>query len=1140
MAEVKNSFLASKMNQDLDDRLIPAGEYRDALNISIGKSENSDVGTLQNIMGNDVVGIKNEEGLECIGYYMDNVNNRIFQFLVHNTTEELPDPIYRISVYDFNAATDTILVEGLFLNFSSSYSITGITLLENLLFWTDYNNQPRKINVQSALAFPANSITPYYTREEQISVAKYAPVDPISLVKTVKTIADGDWSDSFTIDVLDSTGIEPGMTMIGINSGIQSNDFVIVESVSFNTIILSNRVTIFGGELITFLISTMSDRSNEPSWPGDPAYLKSRYVRFSYRFRLDDGEYTLMAPFTQIAFIPNQKGYFIEGNETDAYTSTVVNWFENNINNIQLLVPFPDILANVNQSYKIQALDILYKEADSLEVKVIETILYNQFANNTINNIFTYNYQSRKPYKVLPTDQTTRVYDMVPVKALAQETASNRIVYGNFLKNHTAPKSLNYQVSITQKQDYYTSFIEYPNHTVKQNRTYQTGFVLSDKYGRQSSVILSSLDTITTEKAAIVYGGSTIFSPYYSDSTKPVTRDWFGNAISILLNSPITSSINASTGEPGLYAEQESLTGFTLRNNTIITNTTYELEISAGVMPNILSFLRGEYTDYVQITDIQPPPLEVDPYDTTFVITTNGRINNLYERDFANDPADIKYSYTLNPLGWYSYKIVVRQQEQDYYNVYLPGMLNGYPKGQTYGSQILYTDASPKTENGINVTKFPTSETGMTAHIVLINDNINKVPRDLVEVGPDQKLYRSSVQLFGRVENTIVTSGVDHYPNNKQYFPSKKSDTAIAIATSTDLSFLPNTVDNLKGSAAYNFYQLETHPLIARIATTNSIGVVAYENVLVSTNPDVYGADPLNMLPCLSVYETKPESSLLDIFWETSTTGLISDLNWDVLTGYDGAVGFSDINWGGFIETADPLDSTKYITTEFWPISNTGVFINSSNVSMTVLNGHNVPCDASFGIEIIDTGGDLTYRIYIVNNFSFINDILSTKFTFKISFIPEGLTTSLTFQINGRLENAAPLIVKPTTARYKVFLNSPAPSLIIPIYICEAVNGANYTPLKKDDLKWRIAEEEGYDPPEYCNIITNPVTKNGEVYLVNEFTTGDTLQFKIYVEDAMSPSGIPVTNIDSRYASKQDFFVPVSYTHLTLPTKRIV
>ena len=40
-----------------------------------------------------------------------------------------------------------------------------------------------------------------------------------------------------------------------------------------------------------------------------------------------------------------------------------------------------------------------------------------------------------------------------------------------------------------------------------------------------------------------------------------------------------------------------------------------------------------------------------------------------------------------------------------------------------------------------------TLELGSTSHTVLINDNINKVPRDLSEVGPDQKQFRSSVHI---------------------------------------------------------------------------------------------------------------------------------------------------------------------------------------------------------------------------------------------------------------------------------------------------------------------------------------------------------------------------------------------------------
>ena len=38
MPELKHHFRAGKMNKDLDERLVPNGEYRDAQNIEISTS----------------------------------------------------------------------------------------------------------------------------------------------------------------------------------------------------------------------------------------------------------------------------------------------------------------------------------------------------------------------------------------------------------------------------------------------------------------------------------------------------------------------------------------------------------------------------------------------------------------------------------------------------------------------------------------------------------------------------------------------------------------------------------------------------------------------------------------------------------------------------------------------------------------------------------------------------------------------------------------------------------------------------------------------------------------------------------------------------------------------------------------------
>ena len=39
MPEIKNNFTQGRMNKDFDERLIPNGQYRDALNIQVSTSE---------------------------------------------------------------------------------------------------------------------------------------------------------------------------------------------------------------------------------------------------------------------------------------------------------------------------------------------------------------------------------------------------------------------------------------------------------------------------------------------------------------------------------------------------------------------------------------------------------------------------------------------------------------------------------------------------------------------------------------------------------------------------------------------------------------------------------------------------------------------------------------------------------------------------------------------------------------------------------------------------------------------------------------------------------------------------------------------------------------------------------------------
>ena len=63
MPEIKHTFTSGKMNKDLDERLVPNGQYRDAMNVQVRTtdaaedgSEGGESGALQNLKGNKLVG----------------------------------------------------------------------------------------------------------------------------------------------------------------------------------------------------------------------------------------------------------------------------------------------------------------------------------------------------------------------------------------------------------------------------------------------------------------------------------------------------------------------------------------------------------------------------------------------------------------------------------------------------------------------------------------------------------------------------------------------------------------------------------------------------------------------------------------------------------------------------------------------------------------------------------------------------------------------------------------------------------------------------------------------------------------------------------------------------------------------------
>ena len=163
MAEIKNSFLRSKMNKDLDDRLIPNGEYRDAQNISVGKSEDDDIGALETVLGNSLstdfdLAITS---LEIIGYKsIDNLgdNGSIIVFLTNYNDINIATPRLAPSAVTTTGvnngalnntallqltAPNTLIKPGMIITgtgVQADVIVDSVTDSSNFVFTSSYNN----------------------------------------------------------------------------------------------------------------------------------------------------------------------------------------------------------------------------------------------------------------------------------------------------------------------------------------------------------------------------------------------------------------------------------------------------------------------------------------------------------------------------------------------------------------------------------------------------------------------------------------------------------------------------------------------------------------------------------------------------------------------------------------------------------------------------------------------------------------------------------------------------------------------------------------------------------------------------------------------------------------------------------------
>jgi len=391
------------MNKDLDERLVPQGEYRDAMNVEVSTSEGSNVGTVQNILGNIQLqqpGLINE-GASCIGSVSDEKNNRLYWFV----TSENVDVILEWD--DLEQKSSLVFVDpnkknsNATLKFPNTH-ITGINILDDFLLWTDGFNEPKKINIKDSKLGTDQIQTP--------------------TLKHTELIVNG-----FTV-----------------KSGYVNED-----GVEENQIVTEQYITVIKKRPQlppTVKINTNKNKSEK-------GIFEKVLPRFCYRYKYKDGEYSAYGPFTNVVFsaehqdtINSTNFYSVEENRNASMS--------NSIESVELLdfVPsdIPKDVIQVDLLYKSENSNVVYSVANIKRkdkefdlpgsAQNVEEIYFGNFLSET--NKGRYLITTENIYAALPENQLLRSWDNVPKSAKAQEVSGSRVIYANYKQGYDLKQSV--------------------------------------------------------------------------------------------------------------------------------------------------------------------------------------------------------------------------------------------------------------------------------------------------------------------------------------------------------------------------------------------------------------------------------------------------------------------------------------------------------------------------------------------------------------------------------------------------------------------------------------------------------------------------------------------------------------------------
>ena len=461
MPEIIHTFTGGKMNKDLDERLVPAGQYRDALNINVSNSEGSNVGAVENIKGNlelknkafnASTGVYTQWSADyinsltnpvCIGSIANSVDEKIYWFIASDNASVIAEYNKNTSIIK-PIVVDTQDV----LKFSKDYLITGINIIEDLLFWTDNKEEPKSINIKdwesSTLDFSTHS--QIYGRdfiEKDIVVIKPGPLAAPTLTLSdnlgtgsTTTSAVFDFTESGTAGAISDAisvgstvvvnlgspiNAKPGDTLAFICNTDSSEGYSPVDAdgeADVYSFVVSVTSITSGGTVLNGVLQSGTAELVKGNFTykidlqGSKILFELKLPRFGYRYKYKNNQYSPFSPFSEVAFLPSTFEY-----------NAKKGWNKGMTNNVKRIVlggfdtPLPK---------GVEELDILYKEDGNNAVYKVESLSPEDLDINYIEHKITNNSSNAVDFTFTNTkkeSQTITVFATQTINIIASENS---------------------------------------------------------------------------------------------------------------------------------------------------------------------------------------------------------------------------------------------------------------------------------------------------------------------------------------------------------------------------------------------------------------------------------------------------------------------------------------------------------------------------------------------------------------------------------------------------------------------------------------------------------------------------------------------------------------------------------------------